>query len=231
MTYRVFVEVSDNYLWTLRPFAHLFNVFWSDIQPVVVAGYTKPEFRLPSNFVFHQIAKTNYPAERWSDGMIKFLNSVNDNFFVFMLCDYWITRDVDKIGVDMGLRFMDQHNNVLRYDLTDDRQFAGGILNIGGWGHYDLVESPHGTPYQMSLQAAIWNRELLLQLLVPGKSAWETEIHLHPPEAMRVVGTRQCPLRYANAILKGEIDKDQLRRLPQSHFDIIRRMIPNAIEL
>ena len=38
MSLRVFVTTSDRYLWALRPFAHLFNRYWSELQPVVVSA-------------------------------------------------------------------------------------------------------------------------------------------------------------------------------------------------
>lgn len=227
---RVFVEVSDNYLWTLKPFAYYFNIYWSTLQPVIVAGYKKPDFQLPPNFKFHQIAPENYPADKWSDGMINFLSKQDDRHFILLLCDYWLCRTVDMRGIDACYEQMTMHNNVLRFDLTDDRQYAGGVKDIGYYGSYDIVETPHGTPYQMSLQAAIWNKKLLLDVLKPGMSAWETEIHLQPPSNLRVMGTRQRPVRYANAVLKGRIDYDQLGKIPKEHYEEAIKHIPKGWE-
>lgn len=225
---RVFVEVSDKYLWTLRPFAYLFNVYWSSLQPVVVAGYARPGFRLPDNFVFHQISERNYPAEKWSNGMIEFLSANSDEHFVLLLCDYWMSRTVDTSGVKSLHEYMKYKSNVLRMDLTADRLYAGGMFDLEGWGHYDIIETPHGTPYQMSTQAGIWNRKLMLDILVPDRTAWDVEIGTQPPGHMRVLGTRQLPVRYANAIKKGVIDPDQIQSIPQPHLDIVKEMIRNA---
>ena len=228
MTLRVFVEVSDKYLWTLRPFSYLFNLFWSTLQPVEVIGYKRPDFKLPPNFTFHSLASTEYPADRWSDGIIEFLRRQEDSHFVFLLCDYWLQRTVDCRGVAGCHEYAKGRPKVLRIDLSDDRLYAGGKFDVEGYGCYDIIETPHTTPYQMSLQAGLWNRKLLLDVLVPGKSAWEVETHISLPEPMRILGTRQCPIRYANAILKGEIDMIQIDRIPEPHRTQILEGIPQG---
>lgn len=225
---RVFVEVSDNYLWTLKPFSYLFNIYWSSLQPVVVAGYNRPDFRLPDNFQFYQISQQNYPADMWSNGMLEFLKAQDDEHFVFLLCDYWLCRTVDIRGVNACYDYIKNRPRVLRIDLTDDRQYAGGVVDVDYWGNYDIVETPFGTPYQMSLQAGIWNKNNFVNILPQKFTAWETEINIQPTEALRVLGTRQRPVRYANAVLKGEIDNNQLRQIPQEHYEYIKQFIPEG---
>jgi hypothetical protein len=226
---RVFVEVNDKYLWTLKPFAYLFNIYWSSLQQVVVAGYSKPNFRLPDNFVFFQIDEANYPADRWSDGMIKFLQSVDDSHFALLLCDYWLCRTVDTRGVAACYDYIVDRPEVLRIDLTADRLYAGGMFDVESYGSYDIIETPHGTPYQMSTQAGIWNRQRFLELLHPTCSAWEVEIHTNPPHSMRVLGTRQYPVRYANALNKGAISLEQLSYIPEPHFSTVIDTIPKEL--
>lgn len=222
----VVVLTSDYYLWALQPFSYLFNVYFSSLQPVVVGGFRKPEFQLPPNFIFMSLDKENYPPEKWSDGLIRLLNHVPDSHVLFMLEDYWLCRTVDMRGLDACFTYILNKPDVLRIDLTSDRLYAGGMFDVEAYGSYDIIETPFETPYQMSLQAAIWNRRLFLELLEPGKTAWETEIHTKPPNSMRVLGTRQLPMRYANAILKGKLDRDQLKYIPLEHRDVLTNMIP-----
>lgn len=223
---RVFVEVSDKYLWALRPFSYLFNIYWSSLQPVVVFGYSPPDFRLPENFSFYQISPQNYPADKWSNGMINVLNNHSDSHFVLLLADYWLIRTVDVRGVSTCHEYVSNRNDVLRIDLTDDRQYNGDSRDIDMWGSYDILETPFSSPYQMSTQAGIWNRELMLSLMRPDMSAWDVEIYTQPPPSMRVFGTRQRPVRYANAINKGKIDDEQISKIPEQHKFIIQDMIP-----
>ena len=48
----IYISTSDKYVFLLKPFAYLFNKFWSKDQKVVILGYTKPDFKLPKNFEF-----------------------------------------------------------------------------------------------------------------------------------------------------------------------------------
>jgi len=223
----VYVEVSEKYNWALLPFSYLFNIFWGELQEVIIIGFTPPSFRLPSNFYFYSVAPSNWPPEKWSDAMIQFFSEQPEEHFVFLLCDYWLSRLVDVRGVAACYDYIRNRPEVLRIDLTTDRLYAGGMFDVEAWGCYDVIETPHGTPYQMSIQAAIWNRKLFLSLLQPGKSPWEVETHIQPPETMRVLGTRQCPIRYANAILKGKLDFPQIRTLPSPHKERVFDMIPS----
>ena len=225
---RVLVMTSDKYNWCLQPFCHLFNTFWSSLQPVLVAGFTPPTFPKPSNFDFFQIDKDNYPATRWSDGLIRVLESIPDRFIVLMLEDYWLCRGVDVRGVSACLDYMKEHgpDNILRFDLTTDRLYAGGMFDVESYGCYDVIETPVDTPYQMSLQAGLWNTKLLRQLLEPGKSAWEVEIHTAPPAEMRVLGTRQWPVRFVNAYYQGKLNWSQINKLPKEHLETVKNMIP-----
>lgn len=225
---KVIVMTSDRYLWANLPFAYLFNTYWSSLQQVELFGFSRPQYTLPKNFKFHSLDTMNYPAERWTNALQKALTILSDEIVVIMLEDYWLCRTVDWNGVQMCVEYMLAHPNVLRFDLTDDRQYAGGSEIIDSYGHYDIVETKSGTPYQVSLQAALWNTKLLSKILLPNKSAWEFEIHTSPPTEMRVLGTRQCPVRYANAIHKGELDLKHIRRIPSEHLNFIRPMIPGA---
>lgn len=226
MAIPVICEVSDKYLWTLDPFAHLFNTYWSSLQPVIVYGFTRPRGVLPQNFRFHQVSRESYPANKWSNALIEFLDTNDSELFVFLLCDYWLTRTVDHRGVEACAAYMRDHPDVLRMDLTTDRLYAGGMKDVESWGCYDIIETPAGTPYQMSLQAGIWRKSLMLKLLHLGMTAWEVETQIAPPAEFRVLGTRQWPVRYANAVLKGKIDNKQIASIPSEHLAYISNMIP-----
>lgn len=227
---RVFVPTCDKYMWCMRPFSYLFNKMWGDNQQVVFGGFTPPNFPLPQNFRFYQIDKYDYPPNKWSNQIIKMLTDFPDEYIVLLLEDYWLNRPVDVRGVSACFEYMKSRPRVLRVDLTDDRQYAGGVYDVDTIGSYDIVETSPSTPYQFSTQAGIWRKSLLLNLLVPDKSAWEVEIHTSPPGSMRVLGTRQRPISYANAMLKGKIDKKQLTKINPTLREVIDKWIPPEIE-
>jgi hypothetical protein len=223
---RVFCFTSDPYIWLLKPFCYLFNNFWSELQEVVVGGYTPPQFELPPNFKFHQINKNPYPKEKWSDGLIRLLQDYNDDIFVLMLEDYLLRRTVDCAGVSTLAEYMRNNPDIVRFDLTNDRLNAEGMHDIEPWGHYDIISCNKDTMYEMSLQAAIWNRRNLLAILKPGLTPWEVELQTDmAKQPFRVLGTRQFPVRYANLMLKGEVVDYELEHIPEPYRSDIERWI------
>jgi hypothetical protein len=222
MNLPVYVTTCDRYLWAMRPFAYLFNTFWSSLQPVTVVGYREPDFDLPPNFDFYSAGKDG-GQEHWTDGVIKFLQEAAADIFVLLLDDYWLNRKADNTGVGTLADYVAEHPDVLRLDLTTDRLYAGGMFEVESYGHYDIVETPFGTPYQMSTQAGIWRKSLLLELLKPGMSPWQVELQTQPPERMRVLGTRQNPVRYANVFKGGNPDEMlNLGQIPERHVEAMR---------
>lgn len=226
-TIPVVVMVSDPFIHLLKPFAYLFNTYWSEQQPVIVAGYTPPaNFKFPPNFSWYRIDTFPYPKNMYSNGMKKLVENLNDSHFVLMLEDYFLIRTVDHRGVEAMADYCRRNINILRCDLTTDRLYNGKMKdNFESWGSYDIVESPHKSEYQFSFQTGIWNKTLLDRLIVPGKTPWEMEIHTQPPDTMRVIGTRQSPIRYANIMLKGEIQESEVKKIPQQHRERVRDML------
>ena len=209
MTLPVYVTTSGRYLWALRPFAWLFNRFWSEQQLVRVITDLPPKFGLPPNFTVEAVGGGRaIPANRWSDSLIAALELMPESHLVLLLEDYWLVREVDQQGLSLLAEFAAMQKDLLRLDLTDDRQYNGHARDVGYLGRYDLVETPGTSEYQMSLQAAIWNRDLLLSVLKPGLSPWDVELSLSPElhgrQDLRVIGTRQCPVRYINVFKNSE---------------------------
>jgi len=223
---RVFVYTSDPYLWVLKPFCYLFNNFWSELQEVVIGGFTPPQFTLPDNFIFHQIDKNPYPKEMWSNGLIRFLQDFNDDIFVLMLEDYLLCRTADCAGVSTLANYMRQQDDVVRFDLTADRLHGQGMHDIESFGHYDIIACDKDAPYEMSLQAAIWNRRHLLSLLKSNLDPWQVEMYIDmTSQPFRVLGSRQWLVRYSNLMLKGEIMDYELEHIPEPHRSVVERWI------
>ncbi len=222
MSVRVYVMSNQKYNWALQGFAYLFNIFWSELQEVVVVTDVEPSFELPPNFSVKSMnAGKPLPKEKWSDGLIFMLQKIPDDVFVLLLEDYWLIRKADNAGVDTLADYMRAHKEILRMDLTDDRQYNGHMKDIGAWGHYDLVETPNDSEYQMSLQAGIWNRDKLLSVIRPELDPHQVELYLshtlHERGDLRVLGTRQRPVRYANLYYQGKVQPDQIRLIPEEH--------------
>ena len=225
----VYVVTSDKYLPALRPFAYLLNKHWKPNPTVVVGGFTVPEFSLPRNFVFHSIGRfADYPVNKWSDALARFIIEMPNEVFVLMLEDYWVTRDVDTTAVRMLYDYMMQFEYVARLDLTGDRQFAGGATDYGKCGDIDLVYSDPDSPYHMSLMTALWRRNHLLKVLLPGETPWQIELDgTGRLAALRkdviVLGTKSWPVRHTLALRGGDTSKLLLDELEAKDVAALRK--------
>jgi len=217
----ILIPTCNAYLWSARIAVYLLSQYWRPWPRVVVAGYRRPDWPWPAEVEWHTIAETEWPQGQWSSGLIRALKYLRAPQAIIWLDDYWCVRDVDTEAVGMLADLMSETPDILRCDLTDDRMYAGDARDVGYCGRLDLVETPGDSPYQMSLQAGIWNVDLLLPLVYPKWSPWEFELHgsptLHHVEGRRVLGTRQRPVRYANAMQGGratDIRADQWALVP-----------------
>jgi hypothetical protein len=178
----ILIMTSDKYLPALRVFCHLFSKYWSSNQPVLVAGFSKPEFQLPEAWKFFSIGKQeDYPFHRWSDAFSIALERVQGEQVIVMLEDYWLIKGVDLEAVRMAYDYCRQFDYVARFDLTADRAYSGGAhfyanINRPSGGELRIVQSNPSEPYHMSLMAGVWNVKHLQRILRPGESPHDLEL-------------------------------------------------------
>ena len=175
---------------------------------MMICGCAKPDHYLSSQTDFHSVGnQADWPVSRWSEKLMKILDEVAEEQFILMLEDYWLTRRVDIYALTMLFDYAKQFENVLKLDLTHDRLYINGGANFlfgantyDNCGYLDLIKSPPGTPYQMSLWAGIWNREQMKRVLVTGETAQDIEIAgtRRVTEDQLVLGTRQAPMLHGN---------------------------------
>lgn len=227
----ILVFTSDRYLKALRPFAWLFNRYWSPVQAVDVVGFAQPDFYLPSNFSYHSIGDMkDYPFDKWSNQVIDYLEVRQDiSHFVLMLEDYWITRPVNLSAIRMLYDYALQFRNVLKIDLCADRLYAMGMTDYDNCGYLDLVLSHYESQYHMSLMTGIWNKELFLRFVHRNQSPHDIELWGTPRVAaahdeVLVLGTRNWPVRHTLGHRGGDSGKLYLNELKPSDLTELERL-------
>lgn len=213
------VFTSDTHSWLLRGFFHQWNKYgktffekegkwFGDFLTIEVAGFTKPE-GLPNDVSFVSIGNfKDYPVEKWSDAIIKYLKGIDDELVLFLLEDYWMMRAVDTHGLAAACGFMQTHKEVIRFDVAADRVFNDLAQYVCPWGSLDICEAKGA--YALSFQASIYRRELLLEVMRPSETPWMAEINGSArlnKLSYRVVGSYQWPLNYMIVMNKGKFDR------------------------
>lgn len=206
---QVLVVTSEKMYKCLSPFMYLWGEYAS-FHPfdIVICGFSDVNYHCKDQTHFVSIGnQDDWPMPRWSEKLMWILEEVAEPQFILMLEDYWLLRQVDVRAVKMLFDYAAQFRNVLKIDLAQDRlyinggaDFLYGVNTYDNVGYLDLVKSPPGTPYQMSLWGGIWNRDQLRRVLIPGETPQEIEIagSSRVTDDQLVLGTRQAPLLHAN---------------------------------
>lgn len=220
---RALVFTSDKTQWALPAFAHQWNHYMGEGWAALVCGFTRPNFSLPPNFKFHSIGMfEDYPAERWSDAVIRTLSAIDDEIILFTLDDFWLARYADAEAIEVLAQYMRRDNpQVARMDLTTDRLYAGNLQDVQALGRLDLITNTYPVAYALSFQNALWRRTELLKYLRPNESPWESELNgtRRMEEAGAIVmGTRQAPMRYLIAVQQGKLAFDGGYQVPPVPF-------------
>lgn len=112
------------------------------------------------------ISKT--PIEKWSDGVIDFLNQINDEYFILLHEDFYQTAPADLKQID--------------YLIGEAKKRKADRVSLMGNHSPERVEKSDGLwrykpnqPYMVSFEASIQRREYLLEHLRPGWNPWEGE--------------------------------------------------------
>lgn len=222
---------NDKHLWAIRPFEYLYYQYWG--APLIVAGYSHPSFALNEKSTFVSIDQKNYPANQWSTGLIRLLNDhVLNSHFILLLEDFFLTAVVQSEKIEALVKLAQTDKTILRVDLTADRA-AQRHIKHGSYEGMRLISTPHSSPYQMSFQAGIWNKALMLDVLRAGEDPWQSELNGSTrlsgmdERNHRVYGTLDAPLRYAPVIRssKGKFKFEKLERIPDEHRRVIIKML------
>lgn len=231
--YPIVIATSDNYINALKPFVFLMNKYWDYPPELIVFGFTPPpnDFHLECDWRFISIGEQeHFPIQRWSDAIIAGLETIEEEVFIFMLEDMWITRPVHERVVNMAYDYMLQFEYVARFDLTGDRWNAFDSQGnrppfYGKLGHVNLVFSLPNSQYHLSTMPAFWRKKHLLRALIPGETPWQVELQGTPRLSMMddvvVVGTDDWPLRNTLAfrggdsskLLLGEVDPEDVKMM------------------
>ena len=110
----------------------------------------------------------------WSERLLAALSRVHTPYILFLQEDYWLTSPVDTERVQDYVRLMERDN------LSYIRLLAIPPPSRGSASDPRLGIIARDGAYRTSSQIALWRREVLSELLVPGESVWQFELEGTP---------------------------------------------------
>lgn len=181
---------------TWEPFFKLYDKYWNDCPYELVMGTDVGEY---ANVKCIQIGKDL----GWSSNCIHVLKKLNVDRVILMLDDYFIYEPVNTAKI------CDLVEISYKYDIDYLRLFPCPGPTEKWTKSKELGVIKSSDQYRASLQVAIWNKQMFLELLKEGETAWETEIEGSRRSAKMdalflSVWRDQSPIRYEIAVLGGK---------------------------
>lgn len=161
----VLITSCDAYSDLWIPFFTLFWRYWPDCPYPVYLSTDHLEFQDS-----RVITLTGRPGKLWTIGIVEHLKTLNTRYVLLCLEDFFLRAPVSTADIEeciQTLSRLDGHVvRLVRRPGPDAR--IPGEKRVGAL-------SP-GTPYRVSTQAAIWNRESLISLMLNAESIWDFEL-------------------------------------------------------
>jgi hypothetical protein len=226
----ILISSCDRYQDLWKPFFTLFFKYWPDCPYPV---YLSTNHKIYDNPRVNTICMGE--DVDWSTGFRFSLEQVPYEYVIVMMEDFLPIRSVDNHRIEKLVLFMEKKGaGCLRLypcpgpDLPcPDNQEVGEIRK--------------GTDYRLSLQTAIWDKKILLELLRDGESAWQLETkgtkrtnELDVPFLSVTGKTEDSPIPYfCTAVVKGKWVKEavQLCEMEGIEVDLRSRPIQTSIDL
>ena len=162
----ILVTSCDKYQDLWEPFFTLFFRYWPDCPYPVYLG---------TNHLMHDNPRVKTIAvgddTDWSSGFRGMLEEIPHPYVIVLIEDYLLTKYVDTVRIDRLITYMEEKGAGCL------RLFPGSGHDLPYLDNPEVGEISKGADYRLSLQAAIWNKQTLLELLREGESAWELELN------------------------------------------------------
>jgi hypothetical protein len=145
----------------------------------------------------------------WSSNLARALSEIDCEFVLVLMEDYFLDHQVNTARILSLAQYMRLRRAAcLRLLPSPGPDFPSE-------DNPEVGEIRKGAPYRLSLQAAIWDRSILLRLLRWGENAWELEV-LGSRRTDKIetpflsVQKSEPAMTYENAVVKGRWDPEAI---------------------
>lgn len=106
----------------------------------------------------------------WSKSLKDYLDSIPTDYILLLLDDFVLLRPVNQESIDDAFKFLVKNDGVMLRLVPNPK----GSIYVNK--KFSLIDVKNRVPYITSLQAAIWKKSFLIELLKYDYNPWEFEI-------------------------------------------------------
>ena len=237
----VCIPTCDPHLFVLKGFSYCFNKYWGKDFNVTILGFSKPDFELPDNFEFISMAEEQVgKAKGWSNYVIEYISSIDDEHFIFGIDDFCLVRPFDRELFEILKGELT--DEVGRIDLQPSLQYARNPRDVTTYKKFDDFEiielaqkSVDQFIYRITGQFSIWNRKYFLKNLQPNWSPHDWELiggRIAEGDGYKILGTRNrhCVKKVELVSEKQYPNKINVKGMRQEDIDKIKEIYSDRPE-
>ncbi len=162
----ILVSSFDGYKDAWEPFFTLFDRYWPDCP--------FPIYLISNNARYENGRVVNLALGDdmgWANNMIAALREIPAPYIIYLQEDYFLIRPVDTQRIMDLIAYMDEKQaGYLRlYPAPGPDRDCPDNPDVG--------EISEGAPYRVSMQAAVWRKDVLQRLLVKDEDGWDMEFY------------------------------------------------------
>ena len=222
--YTVFVNSTDSFADTWKPFFDLLHAYWPAATDVVLNTETRTFSHSDVSVACTRVALPGEVEIPWGECMLRALDRIPTEYFVYLQDDYFLCESVRTDRIDEAVVIM------AREALDCLR-----LMECGGAGPWEPTDYPwlwslsRNAAYRISLQAGLWTKSGMRKYLRSHESPWQMEIW-GSRRASRIPGEIWCVSReiyhetkpqitpyIPTGIVKGKWNRDAVETLFADH--------------
>jgi len=162
----IIVSSYDGFSDCWEPFLYGFKKYWPhcEFQAYLITNFKKS----PDEGILKSIQVGE--DKGWASNMKKAINSIEAEYIFYLQEDYWLNKKINRDEL------IDIIQEMIRYDWDYFRLIPSPLpdKNIEGKNYGRTLPK---SKYRICLQAAIWKKSLLNEILFENESGWDFELN------------------------------------------------------
>ncbi len=165
---KVVVSSCDEYKDVWDPCFKILGEEWPDRKyPVVLL--TEIEY-YNCEFMDVEVCRTG-KVMVWGKRMLTCLKSIEEEYIILLLDDFYPLKKVDQIRIEKCLEWMEENKNIAVFCLNN---VPGENIRDGKYKGFE--KRPRKSDYKFNCQPAIWRKDRLMEFIKPNETPWDFEI-------------------------------------------------------
>lgn len=206
--YSLLITSCDGFEDAWQPFFQLYDAYWNDKQLPTYLITERKTFHYPGlNIISTQVNQPGEARLPWAETVIRSLHKIQSDMVLMYMDDFFVTDPVNIPMIDAAAAKLKAQDDLDAIYLS-----AAGPTHCAPLPGDDLYcRVKKFSDYKVSMQACLWKKKALFDLLQPKENAWMFELfgtkraHSKKLNFFRVCKSADNPIKYINTgITKGK---------------------------